>query len=139
MMNYLMNRDFDTLLDTAWDNFTGFQDKFPPMNIKENNDGYEVELEMPGVNIKDVSIKLDKHLLTVSSDQSKEKEDKSKKYLVKESTRRSFSRSVSLGEDVNEDGITAKLDDGVLKIVLPKKPEAKAKAPKLIEVTKAGN
>jgi len=136
MNNYLMNKDFGSLMDSAFDNWMGLGSKFPPMNIKEAKDNYTVELEIPGVDLKDIKLKVNKHVLEVSSevDEEREEHNEDEKYLMKETSHRSFSREISLGDDVNEDAITAHFTNGILNITLPKKEEAKSEEPKLIPV-----
>lgn len=136
MNNYLMNKDFGSLMDSAFDNWMGLGSKFPPMNIKESKDMYTVELEIPGVDMKDIKLKVNKHVLEVSSEVHEEREEKNddERYLMKETSQRSFSREISLGDDVNEDAITAHFNNGILNITLPKKEAAKVEEPKLIQI-----
>ena len=94
-------------------------------NIEELESDYIVTVEVPGVSKKDITIDYDDSYLTISVE--KKEDNSNKKYLRKEITETSFSRSFYL-ENVNEDKIKAKLEDGILTIKIEKsKPEVKNK------------
>jgi HSP20 family protein len=73
-------------------------------------------------------------MLTISSEKEEEKEEKDKKFTKKEYNYSSFSRSFTLPEEVNKEKITAKYDDGVLKIVLPCNEEVRKHVAKQITI-----
>lgn len=108
----------------------------PAVNIKETENEFEIELAAPGMKKEDFKINLDHNLLTISSEHKSENESKDEKgnYTRREFNYQSFSRAFTLPETVNADKIDASYKDGVLKIHLPKKEEAKPKPVKLIEV-----
>lgn len=97
----------------------------PLINIKENEDTFHIELAAPGLNKDDFKVSVDKDILTISVEQSTEKEESKEKYTRKEFSYQSFKRSFHLPETVNSDSIDAKYENGVLLIALPKKEEAK--------------
>ncbi len=98
-------------------------------NIEELESDYIVTVEVPGVSKKDITIDYDDSYLTISVE--KKEDNSNKKYLRKEITETSFSRSFYL-ENVNEDKIKAKLEDGILTIKIEKsKPEVKNKKIKI--------
>ena len=98
-------------------------------NIEELESDYIVTVEVPGVSKKDINIDYDDSYLTISVE--KKEDNSNKKYLRKEITETSFSRSFYL-ENVNEDKIKAKLEDGILTIKIEKsKPEVKNKKIKI--------
>lgn len=107
----------------------------PKVDIKEENNAYTLEMELPGRSEKDVNIELDHDNLTVSSveEETKEKKsDKKEKYILKERHSQAFCRRFTLPSDVDSEGITASFTNGVLTINLQKKPVA---APKKIAIT----
>ncbi|WP_018616463.1 Hsp20/alpha crystallin family protein [Segetibacter koreensis] len=104
-----------------------------PVNISENENGYNIEFNVPGRNKEDFKINVDKGLLTVSHEKKEETETKDIKVLRKEFSFQSFTRSFSLDEKINAEGIEAKYENGILKVVLPKKEEVKI-APKQISI-----
>lgn len=97
----------------------------PAVNIAENNDHYTVTLAAPGLKKEDIKIDMDGNMLTISSEKEETKEDRNDKYTRKEYNYSSFSRSFTLPEDIKLDAIDASYQNGELKIVLPRKEEAK--------------
>lgn len=103
--------------------------------MKETDDNYEVEVAAPGMDKKDFHITLDGNLLTISSEKQFSDEEKDANYTRREFSYQSFQRSFELPKDVvDEESIQAKYENGVLYLTVPKKEEAKKKAPKRIEV-----
>ena len=97
----------------------------PAVNITENKDHFNVSLAVPGMKKDDFNIDIEGNMLTISCEKEEKKEEKDKKYTRKEFNYSSFSRSFTLPEDVNKEKIEAHYEDGVLKMNLPKKEEAK--------------
>ena len=106
-----------------------------PVNIRETENAYAVELMAPGLKKEDFNIELDNDLLTISSEVKTEKtEQEEGKYTRKEFSYISFRRSFTLPETVNAEDINAAYQDGILKITLPKKEEALPKPKRLIDI-----
>jgi HSP20 family protein len=124
---------YDNGCRTNWSNM---QSKYPTLNIIESKNEYTVEVELPGFSIDDINIKLEKHVLRISSkptevkDNAEEKEEK-KTFILRERVKKEFSRSLSLGNDVDEDKLSANLKNGILLITLPKMEQV---LPRSIEV-----
>ena len=106
----------------------------PAVNITEHKDDYLVSLAVPGMKKDDFKIDVDGNMLTISSEKEESKEEKEKKYTRKEYNYFSFRRSFTLPEEINKEKIEAKYEDGVLKISLPRKEEAKKLLAKHIAV-----
>jgi HSP20 family protein len=106
----------------------------PAVNITEKKDEYQVSLAAPGMKKDDFKIDVDGNMLTISSEKEENKEEKDKKFTRKEYSYSSFSRSFTLPEEINKEKIEAKYEDGVLKIALPRKDEAKRPSAKHIAV-----
>jgi HSP20 family protein len=94
-------------------------------NIHETDDAYHLELNAPGRKKEDFSIHVDKGLLTISYERKEDNTEKGYKTIRKEFTYRSFKRSFSVDEKINTANIQARYEDGVLKLLLPKKDEVK--------------
>lgn len=92
----------------------------PAANISEADDKYEIEMAIPGFNKEDFKVKVEKDMLTVSAESKSEKQEEDKTYTRKEFNYSSFSRSFRLPDNVQDDAITAKYDNGILKLQLPK-------------------
>jgi HSP20 family protein len=106
----------------------------PAVNIKETEKNFEIEVAAPGRSKKDFNISAENGVLTISSEQKEEKEQKEKDYTRKEFSFSSFSRSFTLPENVNEDDIKANYADGILKLEISKKVIGQPKPKKAIEV-----
>ena len=110
------------------------QSLVPPVNIRETDTSFEVELSAPARRKEDFNIEVDNDLLTISSEYKNENTQEDGKYTRKEFTHSSFRRSFALPETVKDDDIKASYENGVLKISLPKKEEAMPKPKRAIEI-----
>jgi HSP20 family protein len=92
------------------------------IDVQENKNDYVVEAELPGVNKEDLNITLDEGRLTIAAvkNETVDKSNSDKNYIHKERRYSSMSRSIMLA-DAEENGIKAKLDNGVLTICVPKR------------------
>lgn len=106
----------------------------PAVNIIEHNDSFIVEVAAPGLKKEDFEIELDHNLLTVSTELENETENTNDKYTRREFNYQSFKRSFTLPKSVNVAKIGANYVDGVLRLELPKKEEAKVQPKRLIEI-----
>jgi HSP20 family protein len=133
----LFDRFFDNeLFDWSNRNFSSTNTTLPSVNIKESNDEFEVEMAAPGFNKKDFKVELNHDLLTISSEKKVENETKEgQQFTRREYSYQSFSRSFTLPSSANGDKITAKYEDGILKVHIPKKEEAKPKPAKMISIS----
>ncbi len=98
----------------------------PAMDLTEKDDAYEITAELPGIDEKDVEIKLSNHTLTIKGEKSEEKEEKQKDYYLSERRYGAFQRSFRVPDGVAADKIDANFAKGVLTVKLPKTTEAKA-------------
>jgi len=103
----------------------GFGSKVPAANVKENESEFTIDLAAPGMKRDDFHINIENGVLSISSEAKEESEEKSDNYTRREFSYSSFSRSFRLPETINEDKVSAKYDNGVLIIHLPKKEESK--------------
>ena len=93
----------------------------PAANIKETEKSFLVELASPGMTKEDFKIELDEDLLTIRSEKETEKEETETRYTKREFNFTSFVRSFRLPEEVDAENITAKYEDGILQLEIPKK------------------
>ena len=101
------------------------------VDIREEDDAFYVDAEVPGLSAEDIKVDIEKNVLTLSGERKVEKEETKDKYRRVERQYGSFTRSFSLPETVDADSISADLKDGVLELRLPKK---EAPSPKQISV-----
>jgi HSP20 family protein len=92
----------------------------PAIDIKEEEDKLVVTTDLPGINKEDVQINLKEDMLEISAKTGKEKETEEEGYLRRERAYTQFYRAVRLPASVKEEGSTAKMENGVLTITLPK-------------------
>ena len=98
---------------------------FPPVNIHETADAYHLELSAPGRSKEDFQLAVDNGQLTVGFEKKEEAKSDEYKTIRKEFSFKSFKRSFNLDDNINTDGIQAKYENGVLKLLLPKKEQVK--------------
>jgi HSP20 family protein len=108
---------------------TGFA---PPVDVYEDEHNFTLKIEVPGVEEKDIDVRIENNTLIVHGERKFEKEEKEENYRRVERQYGSFTRSFTLPNSVDPGQVSAHYDKGVLKINLAKKAEAK---PKQIKVT----
>ena len=97
----------------------------PAVNITENKDNYSLSLAIPGLKKNDFKIDVEGNILTISSEKQESKEEEDEQFTRREYSYSSFSRSFTLPNEVNKEKIDAAYEEGVLRLTLPKKDEAK--------------
>ncbi len=105
----------------------------PSCNVAETPEAYHIQAELPGVEEKDLELKLEDRVLSLRGERREEKEEKEKKYHRVESSYGSFLRSFRLPEDADEEKVTAEFKDGILNVSIPR-TEAKPSKAKSIKV-----
>ena len=124
------------LADWRNQNYSATNTTLPKVNIKEDENGFVVEMAAPGMKKGDFKINVDNSLLTISSQkQEEQKEGEGKKYTRREFAYQAFTRSFTLPNSADADKISASYNDGILTVTIPKKEEAKPKPPKSIEIS----
>ena len=109
----------------------------PAINVKENDKGYVVELAAPGMKKEDFNVHInDEGNLIVKMEQKQEnkEEDKNARYLRREFSYSKFEQTLILPDDVDKNKISAKVENGVLTVELPKQEETKAKVARQIAI-----
>jgi len=104
----------------------------PAVDIAESEKAYEITAELPGLEEKDIEVKLANGGLTIKGEKQEEKEEKKKDYYLHERRFGSFERSFQLPDGVDADKVEASFKKGVLKVTLPKTPEAQKAEKKII-------
>jgi HSP20 family protein len=107
----------------------------PMVNISETDDAYSVEMAVPGMKKSDFQIEIDNQVLFITSEIENREETNEDHYTRREFGYASFKRSFSLPETVEENKIKATYVDGILRLELPKKEEAKKLPPRSIKVS----
>ena len=106
----------------------------PSVNVKETDDNYLLELAVPGLEKGDFNIQVKEEMITISAKKEQANSKDEEKFNRREFNYASFSRTFPLPETVNTDAIEASYENGILKITLGKKEEAKPIPPKQIDI-----
>ncbi len=120
---YNLLREFDNVLsnrvqDGIWS---------PKVNIVENEKGYTISAELPGVSKDDIDIDLKDNTLSIKGEKKVETKDEKENYIRVESSYGKFERSFNVSDDIDRNSVNASFKDGVLTLVLNKKEESKPK------------
>ena len=125
-----LREDFD---DIVKDFFAGFSNiganrgVYPLLDIKEDKEKYTIDVEIPGIDKKDLKISVKKDNLIIQGEKNEEKKREEESYLRVERSYGNFMRSVKLPTEINQSQISAKYNNGIVKIILPKIKKEKAK------------
>lgn len=128
---------FDDFFNTSIADIVGadFTTDHPSVNIVEEGDKYIIAVAVPGINKSDLDIKVEKDQLIISAKHTTEEQDTTEgKYTRREFNYSSFTRSFYLPKTVNKEAVEASYEKGILTIELLKTPEAKEKAPAVIDI-----
>ncbi len=130
-------RFFPSMLDLDEDLFdlSGGQLMIPDANIVENDKNFKIELAAPGLERKDFKVEVNNGILTISGEKEEEKKEDTKNYRRREFSYNSFRRSFTLPDNCISDKIDAKYENGILRLLLPKKEVTISKPTKEIKVS----
>jgi len=107
-------------------------DLSPRIDISETDAAYKIEAELPGINQKEIDVKIDNNILTIKGKKEDIKEEKEKNYHLRERYYGAFQRSISLPNNIEPEKIKASFENGVLNISVPKNDK---RTPKKIEIS----
>lgn len=127
----VINDFFDTLNVYSAGNKTGGMRFVPRTDIKETDKEYVIHMETPGLKKEKVKINVVENILSIEAENEEEKSEEAEQYISKEIRRSSFKRSFTLPENVKDEQINAKMDNGILEVTIPK---AEEKKPKELEI-----
>jgi HSP20 family protein len=96
----------------------------PELDVRENSNAIAIEVELPGVEEKDVTVMLAGGMLTITGEKKHERVEQDESYHLTERSFGAFQRSLRLPDTIDESKVEARFDKGVLKIMAPKKPDA---------------
>lgn len=145
LVRYNPNRIFDASFDRFFSDFlpsvaTNGEGSHgvisPRVDISDGEEAIYLSVEVPGIDKDQLKIEVNKRVLTLSGEKQAEKEDKDAGIYRSERVYGAFKRSFTLPDEVDAENIVARTENGVLRITLPKKPEAK---PKLISIGNGGS
>ena len=126
---------FQNFFDSDFNDFFSRRFSDPAANIIENSESFQLNLAAPGMKKDDFKINLENNILTISSEVEEEKLEEGKNYTRKEFSYGSFTRSFTLPKIIDLEKIRADYENGILKVLLPKKEESKLEIKKEIKIT----
>jgi HSP20 family protein len=126
-----LNRLFQQSVSEGRDESLTTSSFAPAVDVYEDDHQVTLKIEIPGIDEKDIDVRLENNTLTVHGERKLEKEEKEENYRRVERQYGSFTRSFTLPTTVDAEGVSAQYDKGVLKIKLAKKAEAKPKQIKI--------
>ena len=109
--------------------------KVPLVNVFETDDAYRIELAVPGMKKEDITINLDKDVLTISAENEIAEYNEKERLTKEEYSYLNFSRAFTLPKTADKEKISAKSEDGILKISIMKKEIEKVKSSRVIEIS----
>lgn len=129
-----MNSLFDDFFGYSSSDWWGTNGSFAPrLEVSETGKEIRISAELPGLDEKDVEVTFNGNMLTIKGEKKEEQEEEKGNYWHSERSYGYFERSVQLPDSVDADKAKAKFKKGVLKVTLPKKPEAQS-TPRKIEL-----
>ena len=99
----------------------------PPVDVYEDEHNVTLKIEVPGIDEKDIDVRIENNVLTVHGERKFEKDEKEENFRRVERQYGSFTRTFTLPTTVDAEKVSAHYDKGILKVALPKKAEAKPK------------
>jgi HSP20 family protein len=132
--NRPVSKSFNSLIDDFFATFPSLSSdgsvspnlgSFAPVNVKETENDYVLEVIAPDFQKEDFQINLDNNTLTISVEHKQDTENKNEKFIRKEYKQQSFTRSFTIDKNIDAEGIVAKYVNGVLILNLEKKQEVK--------------
>jgi len=120
--------DFDRMIDRIFSDTPIWEARIPAVDVREEKDRYVLEAELPGLTEKDIEVKVEDNLLTISSKKDEKREEKRNGYLIRERRSSAFQRSFVLPTDVDKENITAQFKNGILTLDMKKLASAKPKS-----------
>ena len=123
--------DWDGVLDNFFTDTPVWNARTPAVDVREAEDEYLMEAELPGLTDEDIELNVEENILTLSSKKEQNQEEKKNGYLICERRKHEFARTFVLPKDVDREKIKGEFKNGLLVVSIPKKPEAK---PRKIDV-----
>ena len=120
--------DFDRMMDRIFSDTPIWEARIPAVDVREEKDRYVLEAELPGLTEKDIEVKVEDNLLTISSKKDEKREEKRNGYLIRERRSSAFQRSFVLLTDVDKENITAQFKNGILTLNMKKLASAQPKS-----------
>jgi len=117
--------DWNGLLDNFFTDTPVWNARTPAVDVREQENEYLMEAELPGLAEKDIELNVEDNILTLSSKKEESKEEKKNGYLIRERCNYEFARTFVLPKDVDREKIKAEFKNGLLVVNIPKKPETK--------------
>ena len=125
--------EMDRMIDTFFaGNSSRSTGRYPAVDVVDKEEAYSLSVELPGYGKDDVEIKIDNNLLSISAvEEEKQVDQEQPRYVIRERSSKSFTRTFVLPREVDKDNIEASFENGLLSLSIPKVPKA---VPKKISI-----
>lgn len=123
----------DEYLPSVFDNSP--KGTMPAVNIAESKDDFLIEVAAPGLDKKDFKLDVENNVLSISSEKEASNEVEGERFMRREFSYSSFKRTFSLPEGTDSEKIKASYKEGILKVIVPKREEAKEKPARQISIS----
>jgi len=138
--NQAVAHNYFTFSDLMKDFFgnEGYCDDYnaiPEANISENENKYQIELAVPGLEKKDIKVEIEKDILKVRHESQEKKENENHRYSRREFLYKGFTRTFIIPESVDDSKMKAKYENGILILELPKKPKSEVEQKREIRIS----
>jgi len=107
----------------------------PEANISEDDNKYQIELAVPGLEKKEIKVEIDKDILKVRHESQEKKENENQRYSRREFLYKGFTRTFIIPESVDDSKLKAKYENGILILELPKKPKSEVEQKREIRIS----
>ncbi len=107
----------------------------PEANISEDDNKYQIELAVPGLEKKEIKVEIDKDILKVRHESQEKKENENQRYSRREFLYKGFTRTFTIPESVDDSKLKAKYENGILILELPKKPKSEVEQKREIRIS----
>ncbi|NDO47445.1 Hsp20/alpha crystallin family protein [Clostridium sp. MD294] len=136
---------FDEFINSPWEKeffggkspfFGSYEKSIMKTDIKEKNNNYEIDIDLPGFQKEEISANLENGYLTISATKGEQKEEKNENgvYIRRERYTGQCTRSFYVGDAVEQQDIKAKFENGILRLTIPKKEQRKVEPKKYIAI-----
>ena len=124
---------FDSLVSDFFSDMLDVADIGFKTDIREDEDNYYIEAELPGLNKDDINIKLEEDNLVISATNEEVQEEEDENYIRRERRTGTYQRAFRI-DNVKEDEITAEYEDGILEVTLPKEEQGETQKRRVIDI-----
>jgi len=134
-----MNRLFEDQFQSVWDENRNDKDFSPLVDVNQDNECYEISVELPSVKQTDVAVEVKDNILSITGTKNQSRKSDMNEQVQTHRRYGRFQQTLSLPDDVEEGNISASFDNGLLTVTIPRDSERRREITRQIEVTSSNN